>query len=105
MVMQQQNPAMRPALGTALILMIPLVMTYVDRDKALGDGWRWGLMDFIVMGALLFGAGLAFELLSRRVQDTGRKWLIGAAILGVVLVIWVQLAVQGVSQLLQYLFG
>jgi len=95
----------RPAIGTGLILMIPLVMTFVDRDKAAGDGWRWSPMDFLVMGALLFGAGLAYELLARRVQDTRRRMLVGGAILAVVVVIWTQLAVGAVSQLLRFLFG
>lgn len=95
----------RPAIGTALILMIPLVMTFVDRDKAEGDGWRWSPMDFVVMGALLFGAGLAYELLARKLQDKRHRMLVGGAILAVVVLIWTELAVGAVSQLLQFLFG
>lgn len=95
----------RPAIGTGLILMIPLVMTCVDRSQAEGDGWRWSPMDFLVMGMLLFGAGLAYEFLARRAQQKSRKILVGAAIFGVVLLIWTELAVGAVSQLLNFLFG
>ena len=94
----------RPAIGTGLILMIPLVMTYVDRNLVAGDGWRWSPLDFAVMGALLFGAGLAYELLARKLPQP-RKVLLGAAILAVVLLVWAELAVDGVSQLLDGVFG
>lgn len=95
----------RPALGTSLLLSIPLVMTFIDRAKAPGDGWRWGPGDFLIMGALLFGAGFAFEVFSRKLTKPAHRWALGLGILAVVLVIWVQLAVQGVSQLIAWLFG
>ncbi len=94
----------RPAIGTALILVVPLVMTHVDRNKPEGDGWRWSSMDFLVMGVLLFGAGLAYESFSRRVVQKGHKVLLGFAVFCVVLLIWVELAVGGASQLLS-VFG
>lgn len=101
-----KHPLMaRPAIGSGLILMIPLVMTYLDRNGPEGDGWRWSPMDFLVMGALLFGAGLAYEFLVRRVTKKGHKILLGLAVFSVVLLIWVELAVDGVSQLLAAVLG
>ena len=69
------------ALGVALILSIPLI-----------GQWPWSLGDFVVMGILLFGASSVFILLAR---VTSRKYraLVGVAILGAVLWLWVELAV------------
>ncbi len=95
----------RPALGTGLLLMIPLVMTFVDRAKAPGEGWHWSPMDFVVMGALLFAAGLAYELISRRLKTPAQRWLAGLGILVMVVLVWVELAVGALSQLFAYLFA
>lgn len=95
----------RPAIGTAAVLSVPLVMTFIDRAKAPGDGWHWSPLDFVVMGALLFIAGLAYEFLSRRLATRPQRMAIGLAILAVVLLIWVELAVGAVSQLYAYLFA
>lgn len=62
-------------------------------------------MDFLVMGGLLFGAGLAYELLVRRMTQKGHKILLGLAVFSTVLLLWLELAVDGVSQLLAALFG
>lgn len=84
------------------MLLIPLAMTILDRNKAEGDGWRWTALDFVVMGALLFGAGIAYEFISSKLVRKGHKIMLGFAILFVVFVIWVELAVGGVSKLLAY---
>lgn len=95
----------RPAIGTGLILLVPLVMSILDRHKPAGDGWHWGPMDFVVMGALLFGAGLTFEYFARKLGRGVPRIALGAATLGAVLAIWVELAVDGISKLLAWLIG
>lgn len=95
----------RPAIGTALILLIPLVMTVLDRDKPLGDGWRWGSGDFVAMGALLFGAGVTYEVLAGKLDRKAHRVAAGIAILLCVLAIWVELAVDGVSRAIGMLLG
>jgi len=101
----QGKHILRPVIGTGLILLIPLVMSILDRGKAEGDGWHWGPGDFIVMGALLFGAGLMYELLARKARRPSQRAAIGSAIAFAVFAIWVELAVDGVSQLARLLFG
>lgn len=101
----QPNPAIRPAIGTALLLSIPLAMTFIDRNRADGDGWRWGPEDFLIMGALLFTAGFGYEILARHFKQTIHKIVLGLALAFVVFVIWVELAVDGVSKLIAYLGG
>jgi len=97
--------AIRPAIGTGLLLLIPLVMSALDRHKPAGDGWHWGPMDFGVMGALLFGAGLGYEYFARRLGSRRQRWMLGIATLCVVLAIWVELAVGGISQLAGHVLG
>lgn len=98
-----KNLIVRPAIGTGLILLIPLVMTILDRHKAVGEGWRWTPLDFTVMGALLFGAGLTYEFIASKINSKAHKVLLGLAIAFVVLAIWVELAVDGISQLIRFL--
>ncbi len=98
-----RRPFVRPAIGTGLLLIIPLVMTILDRHRPEGDGWHWGPLDFVVMGGLLFGAGLACELMVARVGARLHRALLGLAILCVVFAIWVELAVGGVGKLLIWL--
>jgi hypothetical protein len=101
----QHGYARRPAIVTGGLLLIPLVMTYLDREKPLGQGWRWEPMSFVVMGLLLFGAGLVYEVLARRIRARGARAALFLAVAGAVLVIWAQLAVQAVSKGLTLLFG
>lgn len=101
----RNTPWARPALGTGLLLLIPLAMTFIDRGKPAGDGWHWDPFDFLIMGALLFGAGTAYELVSRKQNARPQRIVTALAILGVVLLIWTELAVGAVSQLFAYLFA
>lgn len=76
-----QNNIFKFALGTGLILLVPLL-----------GNWPWTLSDFVVMGTLLFGTGLVYELVTKLV---GKKYQVA---IGVVLVIaliltWIELAV------------
>lgn len=76
----------RIVVGTALILMVPLVaMQFTDEVQ-------WELTDFIIIGALLIGAGLLFELIVAKV-DVKYRIVVGALIAMAVLLIWAELAV------------
>ncbi|NMC51595.1 hypothetical protein GYA54_02610 [Candidatus Kuenenbacteria bacterium] len=61
------------AIGTGLILLIPLVLTLINPNATInggqGGGWDWSLGDFIMVGVFLFGSGIAYELISRRSSD------------------------------------
>lgn len=98
-VLMKMRFLLRPVIGTALLLSIPLVMTLVDRDKAPGSGWHWGPLDFAVMGALLLAAGTLYEFVSTRMRAPAHRAVLGLVIAGLVLAIWVELAVGGISQL------
>ena len=72
----------RIALATACILLIPL----------LGE-WDWTLSDFVIMGVLIFGTGLIYELITRNVTNTKHRVIVGLVLLIVFLLVWAELAV------------
>lgn len=53
----------------------------------------WSLFDFLVAGALLLGAGLAYVFFARRGGTRVYRIAVGVVIAAVVLVIWLELAV------------
>jgi hypothetical protein len=74
-------------LGTAMVLMIPLIAMRFSDDV------DWKLPDFIIIGTLLFSIGLAYELIYPKLKNKKQKILVGVA-LGLLLVyLWAELAV------------
>lgn len=57
------------------------------------DDVKWTMSDFAFMAILLIGAGVTFEVAAPRVGKPARRALMGAAVVGVVLLIWVEAAV------------
>lgn len=74
------------ALATCLILLVPLLA------MRLTDAVAWGAMDFVVMGALIFGTASLFVLVARRTPRRSR-WAIGALFAAGFLYAWAELAV------------
>jgi hypothetical protein len=59
-ILMQNKNLIHLVLGTAFILLMPLLaMLFTDQLV-------WDLTDFIVAGALIFGTGLAYELVARK---------------------------------------
>lgn len=69
-------------LGTAALLMIPLAARF-----------PWSLGDFLVMGTLLFGTGLAYILISSRSESLAYKAAVGLGAGTAFLLVWVNGAV------------
>lgn len=69
-----------------------------------GGGWDWGPLDFLIMGALLFATGLAIDFAARKLTNPIFRVLAITTIILALLAIWVEIAVDGVSQLLTLLF-
>lgn len=85
--MVSQKRILRIAIITALLLLIPFFGNmYVD-------GWNWSFSDFIFMGALIFGAGMAYELGSRKGGTTSYRVAVGLALFALFLLIWMNGAV------------
>ncbi|UYZ62215.1 hypothetical protein [Hymenobacter weizhouensis] len=77
----------RPALVTAGLLLVPLVAMQFTQEVA------WTLSDFIVAGALLFGTGLAYELITSQRGNGAYRLAAGVALATALLLVWVNLAV------------
>ncbi len=75
------------ALATALLLLIPLVAMQFTTEVV------WTLSDFVVAGALLFGAGLTFTLLARLGNNRPYRLAMGVAVAAGLLLVWANLAV------------
>ena len=83
----QNKNIIRIALVTVFILLIPLIaMQFTDEVV-------WSLADFVVMGALLFSTGLAYEFLVRKTRNTTYRVAVGVAVVVVFLLVWAELAV------------
>lgn len=73
--------------AVALLLLIPFIAMKFTSEV----NWNW--FDFVVMGVLLLGTGLAGEFVIRTVKTTGQRIAFFAVILVVFLLIWAELAV------------
>ncbi|MHA6280000.1 hypothetical protein ACXYMT_07445 [Salinimicrobium sp. CAU 1759] len=70
-----------------LILLLPLIGMQVSEEV------DWDLRDFLIMGFLLYGTALTIELIMRKVKSTQKRLLYSAIILGLLFLIWAELAV------------
>ncbi len=70
-----------------LILLIPLIAMQFS------DEVNWDLMDFVVAGLLLFGTGLIFDLMLRKVNKPSIRIVLGITLLLLFFLIWAELAV------------
>lgn len=67
------------------MLLVPLLaMQFTDEVD-------WGLADFIVGGALLFGAGLTYDLFARRGSTVAYRAAVGVAVGAALLLLWISL--------------
>jgi hypothetical protein len=77
----------RLALGTALLLLIPLVAMQFTSEVV------WTLSDFVIAGALLFGTGLTYLLVARLGNNGTYRLAVGIAVMAGLLLVWINLAV------------
>lgn len=80
-------------IGATLLLSIPLLLQLTIGTGIDGNGFNWKLDDFVVFGILIFSAGLAAELVLRKVRNQKNRWLICVGILVLTLLVLADLAV------------
>lgn len=74
-------------LAAAGLLLVPFIaMQFTDEVK-------WGVFDFIVAGLLLFGTGIAIEVVLRLLTTFWSRFISCAVILVVLFLVWAELAV------------
>jgi hypothetical protein len=71
-ILMQNKSILRIALGTGLILLIPLCGN-------LFTGWSWPPYAFVLWGAVLFGTGLTYELIARKGGTIAYRAAVGIA--------------------------
>ena len=81
------------ALGTGLLLLIPLALQLTIGTGVDGQGFNWKLGDFVVIGTLLFVTGIAIDYAIRKIIDPVYRVVAVIAIVLVLLLIWADLAV------------
>jgi hypothetical protein len=87
----KNNNILKIAIGTGIILLIPLILTFFGSGVD-GVGFHWTLMDFVIMGILIFGTGVTYELMVSKFGKKNR--LVLGVILGIAfLLVWAELAV------------
>lgn len=70
-----------------ILLLIPLIAMQFTNEV------DWDIFDFFVMGILLSGTGLLFELVLRRIEGKINSLILCAAILFLLFLVWAELAV------------
>ncbi len=83
----KQKRILAVAFVTALILLIPLIAMQFS------DNVVWTLSDFIFAGVLLFGTGLAYELISSKGGTSAYRAAVAMACVSTFLLIWINAAV------------
>lgn len=71
-----------PAAVAALILLIPLLGNHFV------DGWNWPPPAFVVLGVLLFGIGVTYELVTRKVDTPAYRVAVGVALAATFVLLW-----------------
>lgn len=70
-----------------ILLFIPFIAMQFTNEV------NWGLFDFVMAAVLLYGTGLLFELVLRKVRKPVYRFVICAVILVLLLVVWIEMAV------------
>lgn len=73
--------------AAALLLLVPLVAMLFTDEVA------WGVLDFVVAGALLASTGLAYLVFARRITRPRSRLAIGLALATLLVLAWLELAV------------
>ncbi|MCL4208314.1 hypothetical protein KJZ63_01620 [Patescibacteria group bacterium] len=68
------------------------------------DSWNWGVMDFVIMGTLLFVAGIGIDLTIRKFANPFHRLMLILGIVALFLLVWTELAVDVVSKLVEFVF-
>lgn len=71
----------------AFLLLVPLIAMQITNEV------NWSVMDFVVAGGLLFGAGFTIEFILRKVKKDTSRISILAGVLIVFLLLWTEMAV------------
>jgi hypothetical protein len=78
---------LRVALITAALLLVPAIAMQFTNDVT------WGPGDFLIAGALIFGTGLLYVLITERTSSRNARIAVGAGLAAALLTVWAELSV------------
>lgn len=81
----------RIAVAVAALLVLPLIAMQLTNSVS------WSIFDFAAAGVILMATGLLYELVITRVHTSRTRKILGAALLIVFMLIWLELAVGVVN--------
>lgn len=81
------NSVVRVVLGTAVLLLVPLVAMQFSDDV------DWKLNDFVVAGVLLMAAGFVLELIISKIRGKNHRIIAVSVLVLAFLYLWAELAV------------
>lgn len=84
--MKKEN-IIRSVLAAELVLLVPLIAMLFS------DEVDWGVADFVVVGILLAGVGVAYQLIVNGVKNNSYQVAIGIVLAVVMILTWMELAV------------
>lgn len=84
----QKQTIIRSVLAAELILLVPLAAMIFSVE-----GWDWGVPDFIIVGILLAGVGVGYQMIVSGIKNNSRLAAIGIVLAAAMVLIWMELAV------------
>lgn len=96
---QMKKNVLRVLVIACLILFVPLL------GNIFVNGWNWSILDFIFAFVMLFCTGLAIDFCARKIRRSIYRLLAIVGIVILFLIIWVELAVNAVSRVLDLLLS
>lgn len=84
--MKKQN-IIRSILAAELVLLIPLIAMQFS------DSWDWRLPDFIIIGLLLAGVGIGYQMIVTGAKNNSRLAALGIILAAVMILLWIEMAV------------
>jgi hypothetical protein len=81
------KPFVTVAIITGILLLIPFIAMQFS------DEVNWSLFDFIFAGAIIFGFGTTYKLITRKIESNIYKIATGLFLIAIVLLVWVNGAV------------
>jgi hypothetical protein len=87
----------RVAIVVGVMLLIPVALTLLNPNSHVrggaGGGWDWTIgWGLLVIGAILFVAGLGIDLALRKISNTVYRVLTICAIVAPILLVWLRIA-------------
>lgn len=99
MLNMKKKKIIRLLIVAICILLIPFV------GNILSSEWNWSISDFLFAFLLIFAFGLVYEFLAGLTTRKKYKLILFFGVVTLFLLVWIELAVGGVSQGIKYLIN